>query len=223
MKKVKAIVLKTFPDQDDMQDCIDGNIEPSDVKIYYKGEEHYVVPKHYDKSYFKIIEEQKYSNTIQTAGGQTINYGDDYFFIDNYLDIASCKYNEFTDPSKKIFSTRQAAEVELHSRITLQCEDGEVKGENVPIYSLLTKAQWQMDTYTSLQIWTWNVLPNKKGLSDKWIHFISEKNRDEYREMNMPKYSQKELDNRVDFYKSLYQSSKFDYKHGLFSKNPFRI
>ena len=55
-KKVKAICLKTYPDENDMQDCCDGNIEPCDVRIYHKGRE-YLVDKECDKNYYILVED----------------------------------------------------------------------------------------------------------------------------------------------------------------------
>ena len=55
MKKVKAICKKTYPDEDDMISFYEGNIEPCDVKIYYKGKEYLVTPEIYNKEYYELI------------------------------------------------------------------------------------------------------------------------------------------------------------------------
>ena len=59
MKKVYAICLKTYPDEDDMQKYCDGDIEkPEDVKIYYKGRKYKVMYEYYDKEYYKLVDKQ---------------------------------------------------------------------------------------------------------------------------------------------------------------------
>jgi len=54
-KKVLAICLKTYPDEEDMQRFCDGKIEAYKVKIYHKGEK-YSVSKGFDSEYYKLIE-----------------------------------------------------------------------------------------------------------------------------------------------------------------------
>lgn len=52
-----AICLKTYPDEDDMQMFCDGDIdEPSDVRVYLKGEKYKVNPEMYNENYYKLIE-----------------------------------------------------------------------------------------------------------------------------------------------------------------------
>ncbi len=58
MKKVLAICLKTYPDESDMQDYCDGNIEPCNVKIYYKGKK-YKVGIGFNSEYFKLVNENE--------------------------------------------------------------------------------------------------------------------------------------------------------------------
>lgn len=63
MKKVLAKCLKTYPDEDDMQEYCDGKINnPYDVKIYHKGRKYFVVEEHCDKDYYKIIEPKVYES-----------------------------------------------------------------------------------------------------------------------------------------------------------------
>jgi len=55
-KLYKAVCLKTFPDENDMQDYCDGDIWNScDVRIYTKGET-YMVQSNANTQYFKILE-----------------------------------------------------------------------------------------------------------------------------------------------------------------------
>lgn len=52
-----AVCLKTYPCEDDMADFCDGKIvEPSDVKIYFKGKK-YLVTKDCNKDYYRIIDD----------------------------------------------------------------------------------------------------------------------------------------------------------------------
>jgi len=55
MKKVLAICKKTYPDENDMIGYCDGEIEPSEVKIYHKGRKYLVYPDHCDNKYFTIM------------------------------------------------------------------------------------------------------------------------------------------------------------------------
>ena len=54
-EKLLAICLKTYPDEDYMQDWYDGNIKPCEVKIYYKGKKYWVT-KFYNPEYYKLID-----------------------------------------------------------------------------------------------------------------------------------------------------------------------
>lgn len=58
MKRILAKCLKTYADEDDMQRYCDGEIEPCDVKIYYKGKKYKVDPRHYDKNYYELISDK---------------------------------------------------------------------------------------------------------------------------------------------------------------------
>lgn len=55
MKKLYAICIQTYPDEDDMIDYSKGTKEPYEVKIYYKGRK-YLVTKDFDKRYYKLPE-----------------------------------------------------------------------------------------------------------------------------------------------------------------------
>jgi len=75
-------------------------------------------------------------------------------------------------------------------------------------------------------LWRNKVLESKNGLSDKWLLFKSEKNRDEYREQNIPKYSEKEVEtikNIIGILEELERPINIDFKHGAFSTNPYRF
>ena len=62
MKKVLAKCLKTYPKEDDMVEYAEGNIEPCDVKIYYKGKKYYVHEKYCDSDYYEVIKPKVYNN-----------------------------------------------------------------------------------------------------------------------------------------------------------------
>jgi hypothetical protein len=56
IESYKAVCLKTYPDETDMQDYCDGKIwNPCDVRIYLKGET-YLVQANANTQYFKILE-----------------------------------------------------------------------------------------------------------------------------------------------------------------------
>lgn len=52
---MKAICLKTYPDEDDMYRCVQGQIEPCDVKVNIKGDVSDVNPEYYNSEYWEII------------------------------------------------------------------------------------------------------------------------------------------------------------------------
>ena len=59
MKKVYAIYLKTYPDEDDMQRYCDGSLKkPEDVKVYHKGRKYKVMAEYYDEEYYKLVDKQ---------------------------------------------------------------------------------------------------------------------------------------------------------------------
>jgi len=58
MEKVLAKCIKTYPCEDGMQAWCDGEIEPSEVKIFYKGRKYLVAPQHYNKEYYMLIEDK---------------------------------------------------------------------------------------------------------------------------------------------------------------------
>ena len=51
--KIKAICLKTYPDEGDMIDYVEGNLRPCDVMIYKKGKTYEVDSEYYDPEYFQ--------------------------------------------------------------------------------------------------------------------------------------------------------------------------
>ena len=62
-KKVLAKCLKTYPNENDMQDYCDGKIDaPCDIRIYHKGRKYFVVEGHYDKDYFDVLEPKVYES-----------------------------------------------------------------------------------------------------------------------------------------------------------------
>jgi len=58
-KDTLAICLKTYPDEDDMEKYCNDEIEPCDVKIYFKGEKYYVNSKYYNKEYYKLVNDKQ--------------------------------------------------------------------------------------------------------------------------------------------------------------------
>ena len=68
MKKVLAKCLKTYPDEDDMQEYFDGKInEPCDIRIYHKGRKYYVVEETYNTDYYEILQPKIYGGLRKEA------------------------------------------------------------------------------------------------------------------------------------------------------------
>lgn len=59
-KSVLAICLKSYQDEDDYQEYLDGIRSIDEVRTYIKGEKHFVVDKYYNKEYYKVIEPKIY-------------------------------------------------------------------------------------------------------------------------------------------------------------------
>ena len=63
VKKVLAKCLKTYPDEDDMRDYCNGEIDdPCDVKIFHKGRKYFVVEGYCNEDYFQIIKPKVYES-----------------------------------------------------------------------------------------------------------------------------------------------------------------
>lgn len=60
MSKVLAKRLRTYPNEEDMLAYAEGNLEPCDVRINYKGGEAWVNEEYYSKEYYKVIEPKVY-------------------------------------------------------------------------------------------------------------------------------------------------------------------
>jgi hypothetical protein len=55
-KKVLAICLKTYPDENDLQKFRDGEItDISEIRFYEKGNLYFVYEKTYNKEFYKLI------------------------------------------------------------------------------------------------------------------------------------------------------------------------
>jgi len=57
MKKVLAICLKTYLDEEDLESFLNGGLKNiTDIKVYYKDKEYMVVENHFSKEYYKLVE-----------------------------------------------------------------------------------------------------------------------------------------------------------------------
>jgi hypothetical protein len=56
MNRIKGVCIKSYEDEDDLQDFEDGEIEESEIKLYKVGEESEIIEGYYDKRYWKPIE-----------------------------------------------------------------------------------------------------------------------------------------------------------------------
>lgn len=55
MSKIKGVCIKSYEDEDDLQDFEDGKIEQSEIKVYKVGDESEIMEGYYDKKYWKAI------------------------------------------------------------------------------------------------------------------------------------------------------------------------
>ena len=52
--KIWAICIKSYPDDEDMFEFVEGNKKLDEIRIYHKGKK-YLVNKGFDKKYYQII------------------------------------------------------------------------------------------------------------------------------------------------------------------------
>ena len=72
--KIMAVCLKTYPDDDDMEAYVRGEIEPCEVRIYYMGKTYPVVDGYYDNEYWMPLSEQeKIVRSVKEIRGQIEN------------------------------------------------------------------------------------------------------------------------------------------------------
>lgn len=91
---------------------------------------------------------------------------------------------------RQVFSSREAAEKHLIDEIDIRLEDDIVKGENIPIYSLLPKANWDEKETTSLELW----IRMKMGRNTaNWKYFKSKDARDFFIKNRKPLFSMNDL------------------------------
>lgn len=89
-----------------------------------------------------------------------------------------------------VFSSREAAEAYLISEINIPLEDCVLLGCNVPLYSLLPKANWDEKETTSLELW----IRMKMGRNTtNWKYFRSKEARDVYIKAHKPEFSQEQV------------------------------
>jgi hypothetical protein len=98
-------------------------------------------------------------------------------------------------PDKIYYSNAENALNDLVKEIKLELENETIENENIPLYSVCTKADWQLSETTSLKLYQRLYLNvnNKPSLS--WKHFRTIKERDSYIEWNKPMYSKNDLVN----------------------------
>lgn len=100
---------------------------------------------------------------------------------------------EFDFPfTRTYFKTQEEAIYFRDLQITIITEDGAVIGENIPIYSLLTKSNWEESETSSLQLYRRRLIETRP-LSDSWKYFKTKEFREEYIKNNKPLYSKNDI------------------------------
>ncbi len=64
MKEVLAKCTKSYPDENDMIEFAEGKITLNEVRIYHKGEKHFVNAKFRKNEFFKVIKTKLYKHKI---------------------------------------------------------------------------------------------------------------------------------------------------------------
>lgn len=140
------------------------------------------------KEYFEYIVKSE-ATSIE---GNIVTTGDLVFYIDDNKTIKRMYLSGYI-PDKVYYSNAENALNDLVKEIKLELENETIEGENIPLYSVCTKADWQLSETTSLKLYQRLYLNVSSKPSLSWRHFRTIKERDSYIEWNKPMYSKNDL------------------------------
>lgn len=125
---------------------------------------------------------------LNTLDDTILEIGEKGYYVSG-LDINNFIYHNSNQMIPDfLFKSYVNAEDYIHKQIYLKVEDGEVIGENIKLYSVCCKAEWNMDSIMSFKLF------KSSNFKDSWKFFISKDNRDKYVLENKPRFSNKKVD-----------------------------
>ena len=126
---------------------------------------------------------------IKSKDGVDIYEGETFWRFNTNGTVSRFIVNEYylrNGVDGDVFSSREAAKAHLISEINIPLEDGVLTGCDVPLYSLLSKANWEERETTSLELW----IRMKMGRNTaNWKYFRSKEAREAYICNNKPLFS----------------------------------
>lgn len=141
------------------------------------------------KEYFEYINK---SEAISIEGN-IITTGDLVFFIDDNKTIKRMYLSSYI-PDRVFYSSAEHALNDLVKEIKLELENETIENENIILYGVCNKADWQLGETTTLKLYQRLQFPLSK-LSTAWKYFRTIKERDSYIEWNKLMYCKNDLIN----------------------------
>ena len=143
---------------------------------------------YYDCHKYPDLFEKIKNVPIKTEDGLFLNLGEKGYYTDENLKMHIFKYYSDTQMFPSIiFKNLENFEKYVHSKIYLKVEDGEVIGENIILYGVCCKAEWNLQEVMSFKLF------KSVNFKDSWKFFISKDNRNKYVLENKPRFSNKEV------------------------------
>ena len=131
--------------------------------------------------------EEIIGNPLTTLDGETVEIGEKVYYVSGLQINNFINYGSHLTISDTLFKNYSKAEEYLHKQIYLKVEDGEVISENIKLYSVCCKAEWNVDSIMSFKLF------KSVNFKDSWKFFISKDNRNKYVLENKPRFSNKEV------------------------------
>ena len=136
------------------------------------------------KDFFQEVTDEP----LKTLDNATLEIGEKGYFVSGLSIRDFTYYSNHQIIPDNLFKSYVNAEEYIHKQIYLKVEDGEVVGENIKLYSVCCKAEWNQDSIMSFKLF------KSANFKDSWKFFISKDNRDKYVLDNKPRFSNKEVD-----------------------------
>lgn len=169
--------------------------------------------KHHPEKWPEFWKEVKQKEVLcVTYEGDEIRKGDEYYFLQsegNIVNTTAYHSLEFNNP---IFSKLENAQEYKIKSINLEIENETIKGEDIILYGVCNKANWQTCETTSVKLFYRNTK------SESWKYFRTPEERENYVFENKPRFSVKDILNIN------HDTRNLDFKHFInFIKVNYKI
>lgn len=132
---------------------------------------------------FPDIFEKIIITDIITQDGFKVEKYDEIYRLKEDFTIVKC----YADENNVIFKYYEKAVEYITSKIYLEIEDEIIQGENIELYGVCCKSNWQEYNTTSLELFQKKSKNSKQ--SESWKYFTSDEKRKNYIKWNRPMYS----------------------------------